>query len=151
LETGPIANDSQITHLQPDLRRSLLDGLQALKQLQHRRHSYPTSGPLLGGYFSRHCGEGFSQGSSWGRCVRRRLLLVLPPEPIDSPFGVDQLLAPGKERVALGTDLYPESEYGGPGVDHFATRACDRGQLIVRVNAYLHDCPSQDIPDFSVT
>src|SRR5207244_3951889 len=78
-----------------------------------------------------------------GRLLRRRLLLgrggllrldrrggrvgVLLPEPIDAPLRVEQLLLPGKERMAIAADIQVQVAVGGPRLPRCPTRTVHLG------------------------
>src|SRR5690349_21583140 len=68
----------------------------------------------------------------------RRLRPELLREPLDAPFGVDQLLTAGEERVAVGADLEVQLGLGRPGLPGCAARAARLDIVVLRVDPLLH-------------
>src|SRR5215204_836436 len=68
------------------------------------------------------------------------LALAVPAlEPVDAAAGVDQLLLARVEGMALAAQLDPQVGLGGTGGEGVATRATHAGDLVVGVDASLHD------------
>src|SRR5680860_1316953 len=82
----------------------------------------------------RRCGSALVVG------VARRTFAaaVATLEPIDASAGVDQLLLAGVEGMALAAQFAAQLILGGAGGERVATRALDRGQLVLGVDSSLH-------------
>jgi hypothetical protein len=71
-----------------------------------------------------------------GRALGSRLLAIAFIEAIDAPSGVDQLLFPGKERVASRADFDVEVTFAG--LERFAARAGNGYINVFGVNSWFH-------------
>src|SRR5262245_472660 len=67
-----------------------------------------------------------------------RLRAVLLREPLDAAFGIDQLLASGKERMAGGTDLEVQLRLGRTRLERVAARAPRLDVEVFRMNGFFH-------------
>jgi hypothetical protein len=59
-------------------------------------------------------------------------------EPLDPPFGIDQLLAAGEERMAIIADFEVQLRLGRPRLPRRAACAPDFDLVVLRVNPFLH-------------
>src|SRR5258708_6514682 len=59
-------------------------------------------------------------------------------KPIHAPFGVDQLLASGEERVTVVTDFEVQLGLGRAGLPRCSARATRLDVEILGVNPFLH-------------
>ena len=68
-----------------------------------------------------------------------RLLAITFVEAIDASCGIDQLLLPGKERVASGTDFDVQVTFASrASLERFAASAGDRDFNVFGVNSWFH-------------
>ncbi len=63
---------------------------------------------------------------------------VLLHEPLDTPFGIHQLLLTGKKRVAVGADFNPDVLFSRAGGKLIPTGTPDSGFIIFWVNVCFH-------------
>ena len=63
---------------------------------------------------------------------------VFAVELVNTSAGIDQLLLPGVERVALGADFNGDVLPGAAGLNDVASGAADRRRLIIGVDAFFH-------------
>jgi len=59
-------------------------------------------------------------------------------EPLDSTFGIDQLLAAGEERMAVIADFEVQLRLRGPRLPRRAARAARLDVMVLGVNPFLH-------------
>src|SRR5207245_11665931 len=92
--------------------------------------------------------SGIAPGSSAriGALVRAAPLGGAALEPLDAATGVDQLLAAGVERVALGADLHVELGFGGARRELVAAGAANVGFYVLGVDSWLHGTESSGGP-----
>src|SRR5262245_18370156 len=68
------------------------------------------------------------------RCLRAEFLR----EPIDAPFGVDQLLAAGEKRMAGRADFEMQLGFGRTRFEGVAARAAHDDLVILRMDLFPH-------------
>ena len=68
-------------------------------------------------------------------------LAVLLGKALDASFGVDKLLATGKERMAVGANLQVQLVLGSPCVPRRPARAANFDFVILRMDSLLHGLP----------
>jgi hypothetical protein len=115
---------------------------------------FPAERPELAGI---SCGGGIRQGLAdfirpqqclaepglhalgLGRCGRR-LVLILPAEPVNPTGGIDQALLAGEEGMALGAHLHVNRRGGGAGLELVTAGALNHELAVVGMNVGLHRC-----------
>jgi hypothetical protein len=65
--------------------------------------------------------------------------IVLFPEPLDPPCGIDEFLFSRKERMACRTYFYMGYIDCGPRFNFFSTRACDDHRFVIWMNVLFHN------------
>src|SRR5262249_48042903 len=68
----------------------------------------------------------------------RRLRPELLRKPLDAPLGVDELLPPREERVAVGADFEVQLRLGRPRLPGRPARAADLDFVVLRMDALPH-------------
>jgi hypothetical protein len=59
-------------------------------------------------------------------------------EPFHAPCGIDELLLPGKEGMAGGTDFRTDLWFGGTGLEAVAAQTFHRDILVFGVDSFSH-------------
>ena len=69
-----------------------------------------------------------------------RFSSVLETEPFNAARGVQQLLLPRKERVAIGADVQMQFRNGGAGLPAIAAGTMNSRRCVFGMNFRLHFC-----------